>query len=1025
MKLTPEQERIVGHPLEPLRVTAGAGTGKTQTMTMRLVRLVTEHGISPEEALGITFTNKAAEELSDRLRTHLPEHTTAGHEVQVQTYHGFAHGLLREFGPLVGIPREPRIIPPGYARQLLLDALGDTPHRALDLTRAGTIVEDLQRLASAVGDHLVELSAIAGEPLDPEDDVSLRRADLVAVLEAYSRRKRDLGAIDYADMVALACRLVEDDAIADRIRNRYRVVLLDEYQDTNPGQRELLRRVFGGGFPVTAVGDPDQTIYEWRGASPANFEDFPEHFPLDSGAASPSLPLSVNWRSGPEILAVANAVRGRISRPGDIDELRPRPDAPSATVRAHWLRTALDEAAWIGDEALRLHGAGRLWSDMAILFRKHRQMAAVRDALVARGVPVEVASLGGLLEVPEVADLHAWLRMLGRPHDGIALARILTGASFRLGLGDLAPLARLADSLQRRATDDEPLGWALVDALEQVETLDGLEDEARRRLQRFLRLHRGLVEAAQSTNLVELCRLVLDRTGAWAEVDALDDTARLTARLNLYRFLDLVESWSPLEGAPSLPAFLDHLDLLAEDGADDGLDTANVSGEEAVLLITVHRAKGLEWPVVFLPALCDGTFPGNVVTYEDPTDRPEILPYRFRLDQRHLPVLADDPKERRQQLRERHADQEWRTAYVAVTRAREELVATGAFWYTTGVSKKPSPLFTIVDGLGVAEPARAGDPGEAPASLIPEVGWRFVPDPVFPDGWQRALAEAVNDPATVDRLATTVGVSAEFTERLEALQGRLDGLPTPPEPDPESRHPRMSVTAAVTFASCPQRHHWAYVDRLPRRPSPAARRGVDVHKQIERTLRGIQTFDDLDGVTFSTDDAEMAPSRGAASAFATFQASRFAHLDPLLVEAPFSLKIGDARIEGRIDAVFETADGGWEIVDFKSGSPIDDPARRVQLQAYALAVKSAGLVDGARQGTLRVTFLYLGGDEPVEVSEDVDEEWLDEAAASIGDLVARIGDGETDPTPSPGCRWCDFSRFCPAGTAWLAENPTG
>ncbi|MEX2323910.1 MAG: ATP-dependent DNA helicase [Acidimicrobiia bacterium] len=1022
MRLTPEQERIVAHPLEPLRVTAGAGTGKTQTMTMRLVRLVTDHDIAPEEALGITFTNKAAEELADRLRTNLPDHTAAGHEVQVQTYHGFAHGLLREFGPLIGIPRQPRIVPPGYARQMLLDALGDTPHRALDLTRSATIVEDLQRLASSVGDHLVDLSTIADDDADPEDDVLLRRSDMVAVLKAYARRKQELGAVDYADMVALACRLVDDAAIAERIQNRYRVVLLDEYQDTNPGQRELLRRVFGGGFPVTAVGDPDQTIYEWRGASPANFEDFPHHFPLASGAPSPSLPLSVNWRSGPEILTVANAVRAEISRAGDIDELRARTDAPPATVRTHWLRTALDEAAWIADEAVRLHATGRQWSDLAILFRKHRQMAAVRDALVARGVPVEVASLGGLLEVPEVADLHAWLRLLGRPQDGIALARILTGASFRLGLGDLAPLARWAERLRRRADEDEPLGWALVDALEHVGTIEGLSDEARRRLARFMGLHRDLVGAAQSTNLAELCRLILDRTGAWAEVDALGDTARLTVRLNLYRLLDLVESWSPLEGAPSLTAFLQHLDLLAEDGAEDGLDTANVSGEDAVLLITVHRAKGLEWPVVFLPALCDGTFPGNVVTYEDPLSRPEVLPYRFRLDQRHLPDLGDDPEERKELLRERHRDQEWRTAYVAVTRAREELVASGAFWYTTGRPKQPSPLFSLIDTIAVAEPDRSEDPGEAPTSLIPETGWRSVPDPLFADGWQRALAEAVVDPATVDRAAGDAGLVAEFEQRVDALQARLDGLPASPEPDPASDRPRMSVSGVVTFAACPQRHHWAYVDRLPRRPSPAARHGVDVHKRIERRLRGIQTFDDLDGVVFSADDAEVASARGAASAYSTFQASRFASLEPLLVEAPFSLKIGDTRIEGRIDAVFETPDGVWEIVDFKSGRPSDDPTRRVQLQAYALAVARAGLVEGRRPGPLRGTFLYLGEDEPTEVSEDVDDAWLDEAAAAVADVVARAGAGETAPTPSPGCRWCDFSRFCPAGTAWLADN---
>jgi DNA helicase II / ATP-dependent DNA helicase PcrA len=388
-----------------------------------------------------------------------------------------------------------------------------------------------------------------------------------------------------------------------------------------------------------------------------------------------------------------------------------------------------------------------------------------------------------------------------------------------------------------------------------------------------------------------------------------------------------------------------------------------------------------------------------------------------------LPVLGEDAKERKDLLKERHLDQEWRTAYVAVTRAREELIATGAFWYTTGRSKQPSPLFALIDATAVAEPDGAEEPGDPPTSLTPEIGWRSVPDPLFADGWQRALADAVVEPATVARTANSVGVGDEFERQVEALQARLDGLPAPLEADPASEPQRMSVSGAVAFAACPQRHHWAFVDRLPRQPSPAARRGVDIHKRIERRLRGIQTFDDLDGVTFSVDDVEMAHDRGRVSPLATFEASRFSSLEPLLVEAPFSLKVGDARVEGRIDAVFETEDGVWEIVDFKSGRPSEDPSRRIQLQAYALAVARAGLVAGRVPGPLRVTFLYLGEDDPIEVSEDVDDAWLEEAAAAVADVVTRAGAGLTEPTPSAGCRWCDFSRFCPAGTAWLTDNP--
>lgn len=1018
MKPTPEQRAVIEHPLEPLRVTAGAGTGKTSTMALRLVHLVESHSIEPEEALGITFTNKAAEELAARVRSGLAEQAAAGHEVQVLTYHGFALGLIREFGPFVGISRDVRLIPTGYVRQLLREAAAAEPILHLDLTSPGRRVDELARLWSILGDHLVDPADLAAA--GDESDVWQARRELARILEAYRRRKDDLGAVDYADLVTFAHRLVQDPAVAERIRSRYRVVLLDEYQDTNPSQRELLRAVFAEGFPVTAVGDSDQTIYEWRGASTANFSDFVHHFPRAPGEPATSLELSVNWRSARRIIDVANSVRSNITRRSDLERLTARPGADAGTVTTHWLRTALDEADWIAGRLGRMHDEGRTWSDMAVLFRKHRQIALVRDALADHGIPVEVASLGGLLEVPEVADLHAWLRILGRPEDAVALSRLLLGADYRLGLADLAPLAAWARARSRREDDDIAVGWALLEAVDALESVNGLSEEAGRRLRRFRAGYRDLLEAAQGSNLVELCRLVLDRIGAWQEVDALGDAARLSARLNLYRFLDLAETWSPLEGGPSLDAFLDYLDLLSEDAADDALDTANVSGEDAVLLITVHRAKGLEWPVVVLPALCQGTFPSGVHTYDDPDLRPHVLPHHMRLDADDLPVLDGDDESRKAALRERHDDQEWRTAYVAVTRARDELIASGAYWYTPGRAKEPSPLFGVIDAVAEPEAGRCDDAGESPGSLHRERRWDDVPDPLFAGGWQAALSEAVADPDIAVRLADEAGLTDRFEAALEQLRLRLEALPEPRTADEEPEPFRTSVTGVVTFAACPQRFHWGHVDRLPRRPSPASRRGVEVHRMIERRLRGTLTFDDFapdfDGDTRGTQGPVSTP-------FERFLGSRFAHADPILVEAPFSLLVDGGRIDGRIDAVYEPEPGLWEVVDFKSGRSGDDPSRRVQLEAYALAVDEAGFLGGRRPDSIRVTFAYLGDDEVVEVSEDVDAAWLDRARKRLAALITSAADGHRKPTPSDACRWCDFARFCAAGTTWLEGNP--
>ncbi len=1018
MTATAEQQAIVAYPLQPLRVAAGAGTGKTTTMAWRLASLVADHGIAPEEALGVTFTNKAAQELGDHIRRELPDHAAAGRTVEVTTYHGFAYGILREWGALVGVERTSPLVTPGYTRQLLRDALaGGRGYQELDLTYSAGRVDELAPLAGQLGDHLLEPSRLTGAAAT--EAVERRRAELATVLVRYQHSKAAIGAVDYADLIRLCHDLLRDHpGVAALIRARYRVVLLDEYQDTNPAQRELLLRVFGEGFPVTAVGDTDQTIYEWRGASLENFQQFPEHFSTAPGEPAATLPLTVNWRSDEAILGLANRVRDRIGGPSPAGPLRPRSAADSGNVVYGWFSSAKDEARAIAEEVVRLHDQeGRAWRDMAILFRRNSHIGLVRDALELADVPVEVAALGGLLGVPEVNDVHAWMKLLGRPDDGAALVRVLVRGRFRLGLGDVAPLAAwLRDRRGSDDGDDDPAAdRTLLDAVYAFGEC-GVRPEAAQRLAAFLDLYRELLRVAQGVSLVELARTILDRTGAWQDVEAMDDAARLSARLNLYRFLDLAEEWSPLEGRPSLDAFLDYLDLLQEDRANDELDTARLGGDDAVAMLTVHRAKGLEWPVVFLPALCHGVFPSAGRRYDDPDRHAMLLPYRNRLDAARLADLPGPGKEREAALAALHADQEWRTAYVAVTRAKHRLYGTGGFWYTEGKPRERSELLAeFAASPGVTVLADVSEPGEPPESLRLEMLTEGAPDPHFADGWQAALRAALADRSWPERHAAVRGAAAAYHARVEQLRLTLDGLPPPVAVPEEDTALRTSVTGLVTYATCPLRFRWTEVDRLPRRPSRAARRGVEVHRRIELHNRGMVPIDEVD------DDFYDAPAvAGAApveSAFAAYLGSRFAAARPRLVEAPFDLGIAGARIRGRIDAIYEPEAGWWEVVDFKSGRPGEDPARRVQLQAYALAVPEAGFAAEPPE-RLTVTFAYLG-DGVAEVTEEVDDDWLDAARADVTALVTGAGAADFPATPSGACHTCDFLHLCPAGRAFV------
>ncbi len=367
-------------------------------------------------------------------------------------------------------------------------------------------------------------------------------------------------------------------------------------------------------------------------------------------------------------------------------------------------------------------------------------------------------------------------------------------------------------------------------------------------------------------------------------------------------------------------------------------------------------------------------------------------------------------------MRADHEAQEWRTAYVAVTRAMHRVYASGAFWYTGSTPKEPGELFALIADFPASEQLiRVADPGEPPG---PGLRRGPSPDPDFAEGWLAALQASIADPSWPEAQAGRDGRLEPYHAQMEQLRITLDGLPEPP---PEEEAPglfRTSVTGLVTYATCPKRFMWSEIDPLPRRPSAAARRGIELHRRIELHNRGTVPLDeDIE------DLYDVGPGEGAdapaADAFSAFKASRFAAVRPLFVEVPFDLRLGEARVRGRIDAVYDM-ESGWEIVDFKSGRPSDEPARRVQLEAYAVAATDVPFT-AARPDSLKVTFAYLGNGL-TEVSEDVDEAWLGSARSHLEDLVARASSDDYPATASPACRSCDFLGLCDPGRSWVEEH---
>jgi DNA helicase-2/ATP-dependent DNA helicase PcrA len=478
LQLTDEQRQAIGADLAPGVIVAGAGSGKTAVMAARVVYLVGARLVRPEQVLGLTFTNKAAAELAARVRTALgrlrdtpwaPD-SDVGDEPTVATYNAYAGRLVADHGLRIGVEPSSRLITRAQQWQLASRAVrshrGEISYLAL---QPRSVVAQVLELAGQLADHLADAADVhaeherlrarlaeLGEPLDKQLAEVLvclgKRDELLEFVESYQRLKEERELIDFGDQVAHAARVARlRPEVGEIERAQHAVVLLDEYQDTGVAQRLMLQALYCGGHPVTAVGDPCQSIYGWRGASVGNLVHFPEHFPRADGRPAGVHYLSTNFRSGGRVLALANATSASLrdaTAAVHVPELRPGTgEESSGSVVAALLTTADDEAEWLADHVEAALAGGTALQEIAVLARKRSQFEPVRRALEARDIPVEVVGLGGLLDTPEVNDLVAVLELLHDPTANVAVVRLLTGPRWRIGPRDLAALGSRARQL--------------------------------------------------------------------------------------------------------------------------------------------------------------------------------------------------------------------------------------------------------------------------------------------------------------------------------------------------------------------------------------------------------------------------------------------------------------------------------------------------------------------------------------------------------------------------------------------------
>jgi DNA helicase-2/ATP-dependent DNA helicase PcrA len=1046
---SPEQAGVVQAPVDrPLVVVAGAGSGKTETMAARVAWLVANQLVAPEAVLGLTFTRKAASELNARVRLRLgalashPDTDPVLRErlavtaPTVATYHGYAAGIVAEHGLRIGVEPGAGVLGPamcwGQAATVVAGHTGDMSDVALGLV---TTTEDVLQLAAELGEHDISPAALrawtarleqqvhaypdAGRKKGPYAEVvkmlarQRARVALLPMVEAFEARKRAAGAIDYADQVAFAARVaVTSPEVGRRERARWRVVLLDEYQDTSVGQLRMLEALFGGpgGHPVLAVGDPRQSIYGWRGASAGTIERFGRTFPGTPDRPAERLTLSTSWRNDRAVLAVANTVAAALPEPDQpLPDLVPSPVAGPGEVHCGLYETVAEETEALADLlADSWHGRTRRGPEdggvitrptVAVLARRRAQLPGIAAALRERGLPVEVVGLGGLLDVPEVSDVVATLRVLVDPSAGDALGRLLTGARWRIGPRDLAALESRARTLVRERSapgapgagaagtagpataapvptelpaDGGPGGagpavatlprerGSIIEALDDLGRPEAYSTEGHRRLRRLGAELAGL-RSRLGDSLPDLVDEVVRTLGLETELASHPDVTPGGARAHLDALHEVAAEFTELAELPSLPAFLGY--LADAEVRERGLEPGEVAvNPEAVQLLTGHSAKGLEWDVVAVPGMTVDQFPARTDAADSWIRDPGAVPAELRAtDRAELPALrlpvsgSGDQAVVRDALEEYIAEwkafglaEEVRLGYVAVTRAKRLLICSGSWWRDGKKPCGPSSLLHAVreaceTGAGVVDAWAPPPPEDAENPALAEWPVGVWPADPLSAGRRRALTAAAEQvagtrphPLTDDALgAGDDPLVAEWLRDADLLLRERAATHRGTVDVPLPAH--LSVSALVALRRDPAELARRLRRPMPAAPAPLARRGTAFHAWLEERF-GTSRLIDLDELPGSG-DAAAAPDAALAGLQAAFLASPWADRQPIDVEAPFETPLGPLTLRGRIDAVYADGAGGYEVIDWKTGpvpGAADVAAAGVQLAAYRL-----------------------------------------------------------------------------------------
>ncbi len=1003
--LNREQLRAVTHGDGPLLVVAGAGTGKTQVITRRIAWLIATRRARPSEILALTFTDQAADEMQTRVDQLVPYGYT---DTAISTFHAFGDRLLREFALELGLPPDLRVLSRPetvvFLRERVFELgldeyrpLGD-PTKFLDaLATLFSRAKDEDVSPEAFLAHAASLSetaaaAVAAAEANPAADreaalalaeEARRRLELARAYGTYQRLMAAHGAVDFGDQVSLALRLMRESPSArEAVQQRFKYVLVDEFQDTNRAQAELVALVAQRHRNVTVVGDDDQSIYKFRGAAISNILEFRERY-----KAARTVVLRRNYRSRAPILDAAY----RLVRHNDPDRLEVRAGivkrlvaarkGKAVPVRHEAFSTGAEEADWIAKDAARRIAAGARARDMAVLVRSNAAADPILRSLNLEGIPWRFSGTSGLYARPEVKLLLAFLRAVANPGSSVDVYALAASDLYGLGGEDLAAVVQMARRRNR----------SVLEVLEELGRQPGilrLSPQTRTAGARLVADVQRFVTLGHERPAGEVAYAFMRETGWLKRLAAAGTVAAEEALSNLARFFDIVRAQSALLPDDRAIFLAPHLQTLIAAGDDPA--TADIDPDaDAVAVMTVHKAKGLEFPVVYLPGLVSGRFPA--------TARREPLPLPVELVDETLP-------EGDYQLQE-----ERRLFYVGMTRARDELVLTHAADYGGARARRVSPFVLEALDLPVAEgSAGAGAKAQRPLERLASLQ-RAEAAPA-------AVPQREGEPLTLSFYA----IDDYLTCPLKYKFAHLLRVPLAP-------HHSIIYGAALHAA----------VSEFHKRHARGEVMGED------RLLAAFEAAWSGEGfLSRDHEEARLASGRDALRRFRGEQL-RPGVVPPAYVERDFSFLLDGDRVRGRFDrvdvAARETgaaapASGGTfaadvveptlglapefvVITDYKS-SDVRDPAKArerarnsLQLSIYAMAYEA---MTGRLPDEVALHFLETGlvGTAPV------DRKRIDKAREAVRGAAAGIRARDFRPKPDYiACGFCAYREICPSSAA--------